>query len=238
MDADLNDHGVAFETRKDDNTLELTSHPMDYPPRLPLQRTHLGTIVLGPFSQRVLLTLEEKNLSYDIKLANLANKPEWFLKISPEGKVPVAKLDDKWIADSDIITQLIEEKCPEPPLAAPPEKSSRFKNILNFIAFLKSKDPNDGTEQALLTELTAINEYLKENGPFVNGEKISAIDLSLGPKLYHLEIVLDYYKSWSVPESLPFVRNYMESVFSRESFVKTQALREDVIAGWRPKVEV
>ncbi|KAL0906904.1 hypothetical protein M5K25_025435 [Dendrobium thyrsiflorum] len=192
-----------------------------------------------PFSQRVLLTLEEKNLPYDIKLANLANKPEWFLKISPEGKVPVAKLDDKWIADSDIITQLIEEKCPEPPLAAPPEKSSVGSKIFStFIAFLKSKDPNDGTEQALLAELTAINEYLKENGPFVNGEKISAIDLSLGPKLYHLEIVLDYYKSWSVPEALTFVRNYMESVFSRESFVKTQALREDVIAGWRPKVEV
>ncbi|XP_020584587.1 glutathione S-transferase DHAR2-like [Phalaenopsis equestris] len=191
-----------------------------------------------PFSQRVLLTLEEKHLPYDIKLANLVNKPEWFLKISPEGKVPVAKLDDKWIADSDIITQLIEEKYPEPSLATPLEKSSVGSKIFSsFIAFLKCKDPNDGTEQALLSELTAINDYLKENGPFVNGEKISAIDLSLGPKLYHLEIVLDYYKNWSVPESLIYIKNYMKSVFSRESFVRTQALREDVIAGWRPKIE-
>lgn len=32
-----------------------------------------------------------------------------------------------------------------------------------FIGFLKSKDPTDGTEQALLDELTSFNEYLKEN---------------------------------------------------------------------------
>ncbi|KAK8943981.1 hypothetical protein KSP40_PGU015262 [Platanthera guangdongensis] len=190
-----------------------------------------------PFSQRVLLTLEEKHLPYDLKLVDIANRPEWFLKVSPEGKVPVAKLDDKWIADSDIITQTIEEKFPEPPLATTLEKSSVGSKLFStFIAFLKSKDSNDGTEKALLSELTSFDEYLRENGPFVNGEKISASDLSLGPKLYHLEIVLDFYKNWSVPVSFTHVRNYMELVFSRESFVKTRALKEDVIAGWRSKV--
>ncbi|KAM1601341.1 hypothetical protein EV1_025394 [Malus domestica] len=28
----------------------------------------------------------------------------------------------------------------------------------------------------------------------------------------------------------------MKSIFSLDSFVKTSALKEDVIAGWRPKV--
>lgn len=32
-----------------------------------------------------------------------------------------------------------------------------------FIGFLKSKDPSDGTEQALLNELSSFNDYLKEN---------------------------------------------------------------------------
>ena len=40
-----------------------------------------------------------------------------------------------------------------------------------FIGFLKSKDPSDGTEQALLNELASFNDYLKENvsllSPFV-----------------------------------------------------------------------
>ncbi|RRT60535.1 hypothetical protein GW17_00041057 [Ensete ventricosum] len=83
----------------------------------------MGTI--GPFSQRVLLTLEEKNIPYDIKLTDVSNKPDWFLEISPEGKVPVLKLDDgKWVPDSDVITQMLEEKYSNPSLVTPPEYSS------------------------------------------------------------------------------------------------------------------
>ncbi|XP_058108108.1 glutathione S-transferase DHAR3, chloroplastic-like isoform X2 [Magnolia sinica] len=190
-----------------------------------------------PFTQRVLLTLEEKHLPYNMKLVDLANKPEWFLKITPEGKVPVIKIDEKWIADSDVITQALEEKYPEPPLAVPPEKASIGSKIFpTFIGFLQCKDPNDGTEQALLTELTSFNDYIKGNGPFINGKDICAVDLSLGPKLYHLEIALGHYKKWSIPESLPYVRSYMKTIFSMDSFIKTRALPEDVIAGWRPKV--
>ncbi|KAL6325130.1 hypothetical protein AAG906_022697 [Vitis piasezkii] len=77
-----------------------------------------------PFSQRILLTLEEKHLPYEMKLVDLTNKPEWFLKISPGGTVPVMKLDEKWIADSDVIAQSLEEKYPDPPLGTPPEKAS------------------------------------------------------------------------------------------------------------------
>ncbi|RVW86110.1 Glutathione S-transferase DHAR3, chloroplastic [Vitis vinifera] len=71
-----------------------------------------------------LLTLEEKHLPYEMKLVDLTNKPEWFLKISPGGTVPVMKLDEKWIADSDVIAQSLEEKYPDPPLGTPPEKAS------------------------------------------------------------------------------------------------------------------
>ncbi|KAF8097913.1 hypothetical protein N665_0279s0042 [Sinapis alba] len=190
-----------------------------------------------PFCQRVLLTMEEKHVPYDMKLVDLINKPEWFLKISPEGKAPVVKFGEKWVPDSDVITQSLEEKYPEPSLTTPPEKASVGSKIFSkFIGFLKSKDQGDGTEQALLNELSTFNDYLKENGPFINGEKISAADLSMGPKLHHMKIALGHYKDWSVPDSLSFLQCYMENVFSRESFAKTQAQTEDVIAGWRPKV--
>ncbi|KAI9100285.1 hypothetical protein K1719_024503 [Acacia pycnantha] len=191
-----------------------------------------------PFCQRVLLTLEEKHVPYDMKLVDLQHKPEWFLKINPEGKVPVINLDEKWVSDSDVITQALEEKFPSPPLGTPPEKASVGSKIFStFIGFLKSKDPNDGTEQALLSELGSLNEYLKENGPFINGKDISAVDLSLGPKLYHMEIALGHYKKWMVPDSLPSVKSYMKAIFSRDSFIKTRAQPQDVIEGWRPKVE-
>lgn len=190
-----------------------------------------------PFCQRVLLTLEEKHVPYDMKLVDLTNKPEWFLKITPEGKVPVAKLEEKWVADSDVITQSVEEKFPDPPLTTPPEKATVGSKIFStFIGFLKSKNPNDGTEEALLNELKSFDDHIKENGPFINGDKISAADLSLAPKLYHMEIALGHYKNWSIPDSLVYVNNYMKSIFSMDSFLKTKPLPEDVIAGWRPKV--
>lgn len=39
---------------------------------------------------------------------------------------------------------------------------SGSKIFPKFVGFLKSKDPNDGTEQALLDELIAFNDYIKE----------------------------------------------------------------------------
>ncbi|GLT88964.1 hypothetical protein SLE2022_069700 [Rubroshorea leprosula] len=195
--------------------------------------------VLGdcPFSHRVLLTLEEKKIPYKMHLINVSDKPQWFLEISPEGKVPVVKFDDKWVPDSDVIVGILEEKYPEPSLVTPPEFASVGSKIFGaFVKFVKSKEPNDGSEQALLDELKALDDHLKGHGQFIAGEKITAVDLSLGPKLYHLEIALGHFKKWSVPESLAIVHNYMKLIFSRESFVKTKAEKKYVIAGWEPKV--
>ncbi|KAF5178214.1 Glutathione s-transferase dhar3 protein, partial [Thalictrum thalictroides] len=47
-------------------------------------------------------------------------------------------------------------------------------------------------------------------GPFINGKDVSAPDLALGPKLYHLEIALSYYKNWSIPDSLSYTKSYMK----------------------------
>ncbi|KAJ6325327.1 hypothetical protein OIU76_012417 [Salix suchowensis] len=176
--------------------------------------------VLGdcPFSQRALLTLEEKNIPYKSHLINLSDKPQWFLEVNPEGKVPVVKFDDKWVADSDVIVGILEEKYPEPSLATPPEFASVGSKIFSsFVKFLKSKDPSDGSEQALLEELKALDDHLKANGPFIAGEKITAVDLSLAPKLYHLEVALAHFKNWTIPDNLTHVLNYIKRQAQRET---------------------
>ncbi|KAI5659884.1 hypothetical protein M9H77_28677 [Catharanthus roseus] len=100
----------------------------------------------------------------------------------------VIKFDEKWIPDSDVIVGILEEKYPEPslaaPLAAPAEVLSMllFLKVNNFVnEGANSKDPNDGSE------------HPKSHGPYVNGEDICAVDLSLAPKLHHLVVV-----SWPV----------------------------------------
>ncbi|KAI3859364.1 hypothetical protein MKX03_010849 [Papaver bracteatum] len=76
-----------------------------------------------PFCQRVLLTLEENKVPYQMHLIDTSNKPQWFLEVNPEGKVPVL--------------------------------------FGYFVTFLMSKDDSDGSEQALITELSALEEHLK-----------------------------------------------------------------------------
>ncbi|XP_050363867.1 glutathione S-transferase DHAR2-like [Argentina anserina] len=190
-----------------------------------------------PFTQRVLLTLEEKKVPYKLHLINLADKPQWFTEANPEGKVPVVKFDDKWVSDSDVLVGILEEKYPEPCLQTPPEFASVGSKIFgSFVTFLKSKDPSDGSEQALLNELKALDDHLKAHGPYIAGEKVTAVDLSLGPKLYHLKVALSHFKRWTVPKSLSNYHKYTELLFSRESFKKTIAEDKYIFAGWEPKV--
>ncbi|KAI3991538.1 hypothetical protein MKX01_017157 [Papaver californicum] len=189
-----------------------------------------------PFSQRVLLTLEEKKIPYQMHLIDTANEPQWFLEANPEGTLPVVNFDGKWVPDLEVITQALDEKYPDSSLVTPSEFASVGTRIYGYFhTFLKSKDATDGSELALIFELSSLDEHLKAHGPYVNGDKISAVDLGLAPTLYHLEGALGHFKSWSVPENLTHVINYMKLLFSRESFVKTQPRdKKYIIAGLGP----
>jgi glutathione S-transferase len=52
--------------------------------------------------------------------------------------------------------------------------------------------------------------FLALQKPFIAGEKVTAVDLALAPKLYHLKIALPHYKKWSIPEELTNLRSYIE----------------------------
>lgn len=189
-----------------------------------------------PFSHRVLLTLEEKKIPYDAKLVDTANKPDWFLEINPEGKVPVIKFENKWIPDSDVIVGIIEKIFPEPSLVPPEESSSVGSKIFpSFVNFLKSCDSSDDTESNLKTELKSLNDHLENSntGPFIFGEKISSVDVNLAPKLYHLIVALKNFKNWTIPEEFGHVLAYIEVLSGLESFKKTAASEQVVINGWK-----
>ncbi|KAM6583980.1 hypothetical protein CsatB_010982 [Cannabis sativa] len=183
------------------------------------------------------MTLEEKYVPYQMHLINLSHKPKWFLQVNPQGKVPVVKFGNKWVPDSDVIVGILEKKYPKPSLTTPPQFTSVGSNIFsNFVTFLKSKNSSDGSEQALLTELKALEKHLKAHGPYVAGKKVTAVDLSLAPKLFHLDVALEYFKKWTVPAELTNVLKYKKLLFSRKSFKKTKTARKYIVASWEPKV--
>ena len=68
---------------------------------------------LCPFVQRSIITLLEKGVGYEIEHIDLSNKPQWFLDISPFGKVPVLVVDDDVVLfESAVINEFLDETAP------------------------------------------------------------------------------------------------------------------------------
>ena len=68
---------------------------------------------LCPYVQRAVIGLKEKGVPFERVDIDLANKPNWFLKLSPLGKVPVLVVTtDKGevaLFESNVICEYIEE---------------------------------------------------------------------------------------------------------------------------------
>ncbi|GJY69945.1 zinc finger, CCHC-type containing protein [Tanacetum coccineum] len=154
-----------------------------------------------PFCQRVLLTLAVKKLPYKTHFIKLDNQPEWFVAVNPDGILPLIKFDDddKWYSNSDDIVEMIDDR--------------GFKILPKVLKFLKSKDEKYGFEEALLDELEEMDKRLSKHGPYFNGGEITAADLSLAPKLYHLTVALHHFKRWTVPQTLVHVHKYTTVYF-------------------------
>ena len=69
---------------------------------------------LCPFVQRAAIALTEKGVAFERINVDLANKPDWFLAISPLGKVPLLKVGDAVIFESAVILEYLEETQPSP----------------------------------------------------------------------------------------------------------------------------
>lgn len=184
-----------------------------------------------PFSHRVLLTLEEKGIPYSMKLVDTSNKPQWFLDVNPEGKVPVLKVAGGWLPDSDKIVEELEKKYPDSrKLANTPEQSSVASGLFgSFARFLKGAGP----EEDLLAQLKQLDDALAASGgPYVAGKEFTAVDARLAPALYHIQVALKHFKDWTIPAEYTHVQEYIKALESRDSFKKTTASKEAVIAGW------
>ena len=60
---------------------------------------------LCPYVQRAAIVLAEKQQPYERIDIDLANKPDWFIAISPLGKTPVLLVDGQPIFESAVICE-------------------------------------------------------------------------------------------------------------------------------------
>ena len=64
---------------------------------------------LCPYVQRVAIALAEKGVPFERIDIDLADKPDWFLNVSPLGKTPVLLAGDTAIFESAVILEYLED---------------------------------------------------------------------------------------------------------------------------------
>lgn len=179
-----------------------------------------------PYVQRIIIALLEKGIPYEVEYIDLANKPEWFLKISPFGKVPVLIVDDKHVLFESVpILEYLEEIAPEKPLHPkdPIQKAINrawFDYISgiygSFIGVATATDEQSFQEK--VKEIATKYEKLEPNikGPFFNGEQFSIIDVLLAPNLRALTILENDFKV-DIFGKFPKLQQYRNLILERPS---------------------
>ena len=82
---------------------------------------------LCPYVQRAAISLAEKAVPFERVYVDLADKPAWFLDLSPLGKTPVLKVDDRAIFESAVILEYLEETGPHPLHPADPLRRAEHR---------------------------------------------------------------------------------------------------------------
>src|SRR5579864_3419158 len=87
---------------------------------------------LCPYVQRAVIALTEKGVPIERVDVDLANKPDWFLKISPLGRTPVLQVGEVAIFESAVILEYLEETEPKPLHPADPLRRAEHRGWIEF----------------------------------------------------------------------------------------------------------
>ncbi len=146
---------------------------------------------LCPYVQRAVIALTEKQVPFERIDIDLANKPDWFLAISPLGKTPVLKVGGHALFESAVILEYLEETQPYPLHPADPLARAEHRSWIEFgssvladIAGLYSAPDAEVFEakaKALTVKFGQIEQRLDPTGPYFDGSAFSLVDAVFGP---------------------------------------------------------
>lgn len=190
---------------------------------------------LCPYTQRAAIQLAEKGLGYERIYIDLAAKPEWFLQISPLGKVPVLRVGDAVIFETSVICEYIEEMAPAVPLypAVPLDRArhrawAEFASavIADVFAFYTAADQAAFERKA--GDLQARFRWLDRHlggGPYFAGNRFSLVDAAFAP-IFRLFDTFDRIGDFGVFSGMWRVVDYRAALAERAS------VRQVVVANY------
>ncbi len=150
---------------------------------------HLVSFDICPYVQRAMILLLEKNAEFRISYIDLQNKPEWFLKISPLGKVPVLEVDGHVLFESAAICEYIDETQgqvlhPSDPLVKAQHRAwMEYSSVLLGLNYQMATAPDEAQYLKARDELKQRLATLEANvkGPYFTGEKFALVDAFFAP---------------------------------------------------------
>jgi glutathione S-transferase len=185
---------------------------------------------LCPYVQRAVIALTEKGVRFERIDIDLANKPEWFLKISPLGKVPVlvvaTERGDVALFESNVICEYIEETQAGPSLhPRDPLVRAEHRAWMEFGSAVLSDlwgletttDPAifESKREAVTAKFARVEAALGE-GPFFAGEQFSLVDAVFAPVFRYFD-VFDEFADLGIFKSTPKVRKWRAELARRPS---------------------
>lgn len=197
---------------------------MDHPAhtRLTLISHHLC-----PYVQRAAIVLLEKNIPFERRYVDLANKPEWFKQLSPLGKTPVLLVDGTPIFESAVICEYLDETTlprlhPVAPLARAQHRAwMEFGSaILNTIwGFYMAPDQTTFTaKREELEEKFQQVETVLAQGPFFAGADFCVVDAVFAPIFRYFD-VFDQMQDFGILAQAPKVRAW-RAILAEQASVK------------------
>ncbi len=191
----------------------------------------LVSFKLCPFVQRSVITLREKGVPYEIEYIDLAAKPQWFLELSPFGKVPLLLVDrDTALFESAVINEYIDETAPGRRLH--PEDPLRRAHNRMWIEFASSLLGDQYRLQIAPTgeearrQLAALHEKLgrleaelvkQRPGPWFNGSELSLVDTAVAPFLQRARWMADIAPDFDPVEGHPHMRAWQQALLALDS---------------------
>lgn len=186
---------------------------------------------LCPYVQRAAIALAEKGVAFERRYIDLSAKPDWFLAISPLGKVPllIVRQDDGTeavIFESAVICEYLEETQPGAPLhPADPLARAQHRAWMEFGSSILSDLWGFETAKDAATyetKRTALIEKFKRvetqlgNGPFFAGAAFSLVDAVFAPVFRYFD-VFDALASPGIFDALPRVSAWRTALSERQS---------------------
>ena len=183
---------------------------------------------LCPFVQRAAIALQERNVSFERRYIDLADKPDWFLTLSPLGKVPILVIDDREVLfESSVIAQYINEISGGQLLSSDQLEKYRQLAWMEFASQVISgigrlyRADTDAAHEAARANLDgkfrqAENEL--NDGPWFAGDMFTLVDAAFGPTFRYFDVI-DGLVDFDLFAHKPKMAAWRKALSQRESVI-------------------